>query len=147
FFFPDGHIEPIPELDIQPVGEVVPVCVVRAGHPLAGRTDLSLADIGGFPWASSVEPPAHARHQSTARFVCDNYHILRDTVLASDLICICSMGFITAELESGQLCPIAISDLPMPPTAIHLARLRGRMSSPLANEAVTRMKALLAGEG
>jgi DNA-binding transcriptional LysR family regulator len=139
FFFPEGHIEPSAELEIVPLGQVEPICVVRAGHPLAGRHGLSLSDLGDYPWASSIDPPAGTKHRSKARFVCDNYHILRDTLLSSDLICICSLGFIARELEQGLLQPIRVSDLPLTLTTIYMARLRGRMSSPLAIEATARM--------
>jgi len=144
FFFPEGYIDPCPEIDIEPVGTVSPACVVRSGHPLAGRQDLSLEDLAGFPWASSVEPAIAAKALNPARFICDNYHILREAVLGSDLICICSSAFVAQQLAEGTLHQIRVDGLPLPPTVIYVAKLRGRISSPLAEDAVRRMRKHLA---
>lgn len=140
FFFPKGYIEPDPEIGTEPVGHIDPICVVRNGHPLAGRRDLSLADLADFPWASSVAPPIIEEALNPAQFVCDNYHILRETVLESDLVCICSSAFVARQLAEGTLREIRVEGLPLPPTTIYAATLRGRVSSPLAEDTVRRMR-------
>ena len=74
------------------------------------------------------------------QFICDNYHILRDTVLGSDLICICSAAFVADQLADGSLREIRVEGLPLPPTAIYSAKLHGRVRSPLAEQAVRQMR-------
>jgi DNA-binding transcriptional LysR family regulator len=143
FFFPESHIEPAPEIELEPVGSIIPACVVRSRHPLAGRPDLKLNDLAGFPWASSVDPPALRGVDIPGRFICDNYHILRDAVLRSDLVCICSSSFVAQQLRDGTLREIKIKGLVLPETTIYMAKLRGRVLSPLAEEAVKRMRAHL----
>lgn len=143
FFFPETHIEPSLEIDIEPIGNIVPICVVRSTHPLAQRHKLRLEDLRDFPWASSVTPPIDDEALSPARFVCDNYHILREAVLLSDLICICSSAFVSPQLTDGSLREIQVEGLRLPLTTIYKAKLRGRVISPLAEEAVKRMKTYL----
>ena len=128
---------------MEPVGSIIPVCVVRSRHPLAGRLDLKLKDLAGFPWASSVDPHALRGVDIPGRFICDNYHILRDAVLRSDLVCICSSSFVAQQLRDGTLREIKIKGLALPETTIYMAKLRGRVLSPLAEESVKRMRANL----
>ncbi len=144
FLCPEGYIDPDPEIETTAVGVIDPVCVVRREHPLAQRRDLELADLSEYPWASSVAPPfIEVQELRPAQLVCDNYHILRDTVLRSDLICICSPSFVASQLTEGSLREIRVKGLPLRPTAILAARLRGRIESPLAREAIRRLRAHL----
>ena len=99
-FYPEGYIEITPDLDIQPVGTFMPACVVRSGHPLAERDGITLDDLADFPWASSAGPPITEDVFNPVRFTCDNYHILKEAVLDSDLVCICSQAFIARELAA-----------------------------------------------
>jgi DNA-binding transcriptional LysR family regulator len=139
-FFPETYIDPVPEIDIETVGTITPVCVVRAGHPLLSKITLHVNDLAEFPWASSVDPPAVMQTLRPARFVCDNYHILREAVLASDLICICSAAFVAQQLKDGSLREIQVAGLSLPATTIYMAKLCGRINSPLAEVAVKRMR-------
>jgi len=140
FFFPEGYIDPDPEIDIELVGSITPLCVVRRGHQLAKRKKLALEDLADFPWASSVAPVVIEEALHPVQFICDNYHILRDTVLGSDLICICSAAFVADQLADGSLREIRVEGLPLPPTAIYSAKLHGRVRSPLAEQAVRQMR-------
>lgn len=143
-FFPEGHIEPSPEIEIEPVGRIMPLCVVRSAHPLAGRKTVTLDDLARFPWASAVDPLVAERISSPARFICDNYHILREAVLQSDLACICSSAFVAQDLADERLKAIQVEGLPLPPTEILMAKLSGRTNSPLADQAIGRMRIHLA---
>lgn len=140
FFFPETHVEPGEEIEVEAIGQSKAACVVRSGHPLAARSHLVLDDLAAFPWASSVGPPLPEEVLSPARFVCDNYHILREAVMQSDLVCICSYDFVAQQLAEGSLQEIRVEGLPMHPAIIYKAKLRGRVSSPLAEEAVRRMR-------
>ena len=144
FFFPEGYIEICDEIEVEPIGELLPVCVVRRGHPLTQISAPTLADVADYPWASSVKPPIVDKGFKPARLVCDNYHILRETVLRSDLVCICTKAFVAEQLADGSLCEIRVPGLPLPPVTIYVAKLSGRISSPLATEAVARMRRQLA---
>lgn len=143
FFFPESHVDPSPDLEVEAIGTIQAACVVRRAHPLAGREDLTLADLLPFPWGSSVDPAILAETIGPAGLICDNYHILRDAVLESDLICICSAAFVERQLADGSLREIVVEGLPLPPTTIYMAKLRGRVNSPLANDTVKRIKGYL----
>ena len=142
-FYPEGYMGAETDLDVDVLGYIEPVCVVRCGHPLLARGELSRQDLAEFPWASSVLPEQLREAIQPSQFVCDNYHILRDTVLNSNLICICTRAFVVELLQTGMLCEIEVTGLPLPPTAICAARLRGRISSPLAVEAMERVRVRL----
>ncbi|MCT2399875.1 LysR family transcriptional regulator [Novosphingobium mangrovi (ex Huang et al. 2023)] len=146
FFYPEPHLPAPEEIEIERLGAVDPVCVVRSGHPLAGRRDIAMAELIEFPLASSVEAPGGSTVPSRSHLICDNYHVLRDAVLLSDLVCICSRDFVAAMLAEGALCEISVSGLSLPPTGIYMAKLKGRMISPLALAAKRRMRAYLDGE-
>jgi DNA-binding transcriptional LysR family regulator len=77
------------------------------------------------------------------RFMCDNYHILRETVLCTDLVCICSRAFVAADLASGRLRELDVPGFLPNETNISVATLRGRILSPLAKAAVARVGAIL----
>ena len=139
FCCPAGYIEVPSDVEGEPLGSMTPVCVVRGGHPLAQRKKLKVADLASFPWASSVDPPISDSVLNPVRFNCDNYHILLEAVLASEMVCICSKDFVADHLEVGTLCEIQVEGLPMPVTNLQLVKLRGRVLSPLAKDAVQRL--------
>lgn len=145
FFFTEGQVEHGDDIAIEPVGVMHPTCVVRGGHPLASRRDLRLEDLAAFPWASSVEPPAMGEMLNPARLLCDNYHVLRETVLQTDLICICSKAFIAQDIAEGRLREIHVEGFLPRETVIFVATLRGRIVSPLGIAAIERVRAHLIG--
>ena len=71
FFFTDTQVILVPEIAVEPVGEIRPACAVRRDHPLLLRSRLTIDDLGEFPWASSVDPPALADRLSSRRLICD----------------------------------------------------------------------------
>lgn len=145
FLFTDGQVECGPEIDIGVVGTIDPTCVVRFDHPLARRTGLTPKDLSAYPWASSVEPPAMGKGLSSARFVCDNYHVLRDAVQYTDLVCICTKRFVADDLTAGRLVELDVPSFLPRTSDIYIGRLKGRMLSPLAKTAIDRIAALLGG--
>jgi DNA-binding transcriptional LysR family regulator len=143
FFLAEGQIDPGPEIGLDTVGVIRPTCVVRRDHPLAGQSGLTIADLGGYPWASSVEPPAMGTFLNAKRFMCDNYHILRDTVLRTDLVCICTRAFVAADLADGRLYELDVPGFLPSEISVSVATLKGRILSPLANAAVKRIGDIL----
>lgn len=142
--FAETQIEPEADIVIEPIGWIYPALVARRGHPLAGRRGLSVADLAEFPWASSVEPPAMGAMLNPGRFLCDNYHGLRDAVIGTDLLCICTRAFVAAELASGELVELDSPGFLTDRLQVYVASPRGRMHSPLAKAAIGRIGELLA---
>jgi DNA-binding transcriptional LysR family regulator len=116
--------------------------MVRAGHPLAGRKGLASADLADFPTASAVE--LAGAFGGGGAFVCDNYHILRDTVLRSDCVWLSSAAFVAPELEAGLMVKLDIEDTPAVETEICLLTRRGRTRSPAAIAVTEEIEAMLA---
>lgn len=143
FLFSESQVETGPEVERISMGAIQPICVVRAEHPLAGRIGLTSADLGDYPWGSSVEPPAMGLSLNSARFLCDNYHVLRETALRTDLIFICTAAFVADDMAAGRLCALDTPDFLPPTTAVYLAKVKDRIFSPLAEEAITYMRRLL----
>lgn len=143
FVFTDSQIEPGPDIACEPIGAFSPACVVRAGHPLAGRRGLTTADLGRYPWASSVEPPAMGTLLNPARFTCDNYHVLREAVATTDLVCICSKAFVAGDVAQGRLAELDVPGFLPAESPVLSAKLRNRMLSPLAAMTLERIAALL----
>ena len=121
----------VPGTDTRELATLPLATIVRASHPLAGRTQLTSADLAGFPVASAVEMPASFGDAEGA-FICDNYHVLRDTVLRTDCIWLSSAAFITPELEAGTLVRLPIADADAMTTQISLIVRSGRTQSPAA---------------
>jgi len=143
FVFTESQIDPGPDIECERIGSFAPTCVVRADHPLAGRAGLTTADLGGYPWASSVEPPAMGAMLNPARFTCDNYHVLREAVLATDLVCICSKAFVADDVAQGRLAELDVPGFLPAESPVLSAKLRNRMLSPLAATTLARIAALL----
>lgn len=143
FLFADTQVETGPDIELETIGAIAPTCVVRREHPLAERKGLTTADLAKYPWASSVEPPAMGEQLNPARLLCDNYHVLRDAVLHTDLVCICTRAFVADDLADGRLRELHVPDFLPEATPILSARLKGRTPSPLAKTAVRQIAALL----
>ncbi len=118
------------------------VPMVRAGHPLVGCPGLSSAELAEFPTASAVEL-AGAFGGNGGAFVCENYHILRDTVLRTDCVWLSSAAFVASELAAGQLVRLNVADSPRIETEICLLTRRGRTHSPAATTAMEELEAIL----
>lgn len=46
-------------LEIRPLLQTRPAVVVRSGHPLASRSNLTMRDLAEFPWLIPDYPPTH----------------------------------------------------------------------------------------
>lgn len=115
---------------------------VRADHPLT-RTDAPLAwsDLAPYPRASGT---MHSPHETARPAVfgpldvtveCDDYNILRCTMLRTDTIWLGSERLLRAELEEGLVREIH-PDEEAPPIVAEMAlvRLAGRSVSPAARQ-------------
>jgi len=119
------------ELAIAPLGEIQLARIVRASHPLANRGALSAQDLAGYPVLCGAElSPLGYRGGA---FICDNYHILKETVLHTDSVCISSPQLMRDELAADELVVLDVTDDTLPPrTRICEVRRRGITPSPAA---------------
>ncbi|MFM7625699.1 MAG: LysR family transcriptional regulator [Gammaproteobacteria bacterium] len=116
--------------------------LVRAGHPLAQRRDITIADVLDFPFAQVVmlpprilKPVLAARRQSAdgaappfPALECATARMAIGAVMASDAFTFGSLGQVRAELESGTILPLL-----QPPwlrSSWSIVRLRKRPMTP-----------------
>jgi DNA-binding transcriptional LysR family regulator len=117
--------------ELERLGRLRLAVMVRASHPLAGAGRVTLADLEHYPVASSVEPPAGSAGLAGG-FVCDDFHVLCDTVLRTDCTWLSSPDFLADELREGRMVELAVADLTPACSDISLVLKRGRTRSPAA---------------
>ncbi len=146
-FCDTGHIELGPEITVEPLGSVTLALIARAGHPLAAVPNLSLEDIGAYPIAHSEYQQATAFHArgpfSSGALFCDNYDILRQLVLTSDVLCISSLEMMAQGVEQGRLVRLSVAGLAPQRSEIAVLRLKAQECSPAARAVITCIAELL----
>lgn len=137
-----GQIGLTADIALRVVGHCELGMLVRRDHPLTLRPRVTMADVAAFPVLSSSELSSPGPLGRGA-FVCDNYHILRETVRHSDGVWMTSPQFVGAEIAAGLLTEIKPTDNPRPRTAeiamIHRADCR---LSPAASAITDHVEAL-----
>lgn len=115
------------------VGQLPLAMIVRAGHPLAGRAQVTAADLLEFPLLSAVQLAHTTFADSAGAFICDNYDVLRTTVMHSDGIWMSSPLLVQQELHQGVLTRLEVRDARQPAQVdVYMARLRHSQPSPIA---------------
>jgi len=92
----------------------------RPGHPLAGREQVSCAELFSFPLATTSRPPNlrkvmtdySGRRDFLPSVECEHSYALLEVVLHSDAIGIGSALNLAAYAQGGQLHTLQLSDLP-----------------------------------
>lgn len=131
-----------PELEVSPVGSVRLAMIVRGGHPLTQRGDVRLADLNAFPGVNAVELPSAGLTGEAGAFVCDNFHIMRETVLGTDGVWLASPDLLTEDIETGRLCPLDVADFHPIRNEVSMIRRRGRTMSPAAEAVAAIVQAI-----
>jgi DNA-binding transcriptional LysR family regulator len=139
------HVSQLPHVINEPIGTLKLGMMVRAGHALAGHTGLSMRDLMDFPVASAVELPAGGLAGAGAAFICDNFHILRETVLETDCVWLSTPAFVANELREGRMTILDIVDLWPTQTEICMVYRQGRTRSPIASAITDEVRQILAG--
>ncbi len=139
------HVSQLPNVINEPIGTLKLAMIVRADHALAGRAGLSMSDLTGFPVASAVELPSGGLAGTGGAFICDNFHILRETVLETDCVWLSAPAFVAAELHEGRMALLDIIDLWPAQTEICMVFRRGRTRSPIASAITDEVREILAG--
>ena len=148
--------------DFEVIAELTPLAgyvVVRAGHPLAGRTPLKFSEVLDYPFAQVVmlpprvlkpilaarRPPSLHGGASAAPFPaieCPTIHFATRIVASTNAFTFASLGMMQAELERGQIVPLLEAQWIR--VEWNIVRLRKRTASPAMDafvEAVQRAHA------
>jgi DNA-binding transcriptional LysR family regulator len=135
----------VPGTELKRLGTMKVGIMVRGGHPLANRGPVTAADLEDYPAASALELPAGGMSGHAGSFVCDNFHVLRETVLQTDCAWISSPAFLADELSDGRMIQLDIADLAPTESDICLVFKRGRTRSPAAIAVTEEVTAMLEG--
>ena len=103
-------IEEFSGLNVDKIGVLDLVLVVRGSHPLAGRSGLTLADLAEFPTAKPMGFPSGPSKSTSGAFICDNFHILRETVIGTNCISLFAAAFVAEELRDGRMVVLDVMD-------------------------------------
>lgn len=143
-FANSAQVRSLPDVVVTPVGAMRLAMIVRGGHPLAGKTKVTRADLSCFPAASAVALPTVGITGEAGAFICDNYHILHETVLGTDCLWVACPDFVSADIAEGRLSCLDLADANLGTSELSMARRSGRTMSPAA-EAVAAVVRLLCG--
>lgn len=136
-----GQMNRTPDTTVEVVGSIPMAMLLRSGHPLAKQQSVTKADVFRYPILSAVELSTSAAERAGGSFICDNYDVLKTTVLNTDSIWVSSPLLVQSELENDLMTTIQVVDLRPSRVDICLARLEGSKLSPPAKsiiEFVTR---------
>lgn len=110
FFIADTrHAAQFPAFSVTALASVPAGYYVRAGHPLAGRAGLTLADLAPYPLASPElgRQPTGGVYAGRGGIACEDVTTLKRLTLASDAVLL-AIGFaLEPELAQGQLVPLS----------------------------------------
>ncbi len=145
-FCGSGQMDMSPDIRVETIGHLSLALLVRTNHPLTQRSEVLNNDLFDYPIFSALELSDKAPQPRGGSFICDNYDILKTTVLQTDGIWISSPQLVRTELEQGLMTTIETSD-PNRPARIDvcLARLQDSQPSPAAIAIVDYLKGFFAG--
>jgi len=125
-------LEVSPELEITPVGSVTLAMIVRGGHPLAASRGVQMSDLRKFPATNAVELPVAGLTGEAGAFVCDNFHIMRETVLRTDSVWLAPPELFADDIEAGRLQTLDVVDFGPVENVVSMIRRKDRTMSPAA---------------
>jgi LysR family pca operon transcriptional activator len=136
----------VPGTELERLGRLTIAVMVRADHPLTKAGRLTLADLENYPLASAVELPPSSAFGNAGSIVCDNFHVLRETVRQTDCVWMSSPAFLRDDLRTGRMTQLEVADLPAASSDICLVFKRGRTRSVAAVAVADELRAMLEGE-
>ena len=121
--------------------------LVRTGHPLLGRGELTLAEIAAQPIVCTARLPvamtevllkargSQAAGRSIPDVACESHEMMRQVALATDHVLLSSLGANTKAIAAGELVVLPIVD-PRISVAFAILRLDARTLPPIAEELI-----------
>ncbi|MYM64020.1 LysR family transcriptional regulator [Pseudomaricurvus sp. HS19] len=123
------------------MGSIPLATLVRGDHPLTRLPVITRDQLFRYPILSAVEMSNDTTSRASGSFICDNYDVLKNTVLQTDAVWISSPLMVQEELASGRLTSILVEDLERPSEVeICLARAESRKLSPAAEAIIDFIK-------
>jgi LysR family pca operon transcriptional activator len=142
-----GHAFEIPdEVETRGVGKMRTAAIVRPDHPLARQRDIGIEQVRHYPLASPMDLQQLRAFQPIPHHIaCDDYHAMKEMVVATNTICFCAAIFARAACEAGE---VVMLDFDMPAELreieVMAMTLKGRTSSPAAEQVIASVRDVLA---
>ncbi|GFE76678.1 LysR family transcriptional regulator [Novosphingobium sp. TCA1] len=133
----------VPGTEVIRLGRIEIAYMVRGNHPLAAEKAVLMTDLERFPMASAIQPPPGGARESAGSFVCDNFHVLRETVLASDCVWVSSPAFLAEDLRAGRIVQLTVYGQGATYSDIAMIVRRGRSRSSASVVAAEEIKSFL----
>jgi DNA-binding transcriptional LysR family regulator len=147
FFIADiTHAATLDELDTSLLRAIPAGYFVRAGHPLADRSDVALDDLDAFPLAS----PALGDHggilgpKPVSQIACEDSAALKAIALATDAVLLGMNLTMEPELNQGRIVPLPVDLLPGGRAHVGIAQRTARTRSVAAQRIIAGFDAALA---
>jgi DNA-binding transcriptional LysR family regulator len=134
----EHNVPTTPGLRMDRIGTVQTGCIVRKGHPLLARPEVTLADIARYPTAGS--PTATPGHQASVS--CNDHQVQKDVVRASDAIWFASPLLIG---RADGLVELKVAGPPIEPRHISVITRANHQLAPAASALVGRLRAAAHG--
>jgi len=135
--------ELVPGVVEEDLGILPLAFVVRADHPLVGRSALTLRDIEGYPAARAFDYATASHASSSGAFVCENFNLLRGVVLGTDCTWLVSPALVEDDLSDGSLVRLEVADLAITETRTVLVYPRARSRSPASDWLAGTIRSLM----
>ncbi len=156
FYLADARsVQPDPEVAVEPLGRLAVDFYVRDGHPLQGRTGVTLTEVMAHGLATGPLP-GHVQQAmavtlglGSAQAVpiaveCDDALALKAIMLSTDTVLYGSAAQLAAELASGQARLLRPVDFEPAASHIGIVATRGRSFSPIAQVATDLVREIAA---
>ncbi|MEO5672572.1 MAG: LysR family transcriptional regulator [Ramlibacter sp.] len=139
--------------DVRLIGRQPGGFYARSRHPLFDRPAFKLAEIVPYGLASGRLPVEITRFllkllglgaadRLPVAVECDDVHLLKCIVLATDTVIVSSNSILSEELVAKKVRPVLPSDFPPAHSEIGIVTLKGRTQSPVAHYAIEALARL-----
>jgi DNA-binding transcriptional LysR family regulator len=132
-----------PEIETFDVGGLSPALVVRTSHPLAQREVITASDLRQYPVAASLALDNSVYLQECATFICDNYNILEEVVMRTDMVWITLEALARKKVNDGVFKVISVEGMALPAGKIVCGKLSGRTLSPVGERVIKILKGVM----
>lgn len=149
----DGRIEMIigsswminsgADVSITTLGMVEMHYMARSGHPLTACPSIAPENLRAYPIASSSVAEVENFAPRAGALVCDNFHIIRELLLESDLIWRSCPALAARQIEANRITVLEVEGLRPLQSEISLITRRSRSLSPAAQHVVDKVSDLL----
>ncbi len=157
FFIADTRtVAPTRNVVVTPLGRQRGALLCRAGHPLAGKSRLAIAQLREYAFASVQLPEQilstlrnffqlEAEQELPISTMCDNIFVLKHVATHSNTILMCTRAAAAADIKEGSLVELQVATLPELSAEMGIVHLERRSLSPMAELVLSKVREQMSG--